>query len=196
MLCEALVAHDWPGNAREIRNVMETLLALTGGRQQLGLDELLAAFPNWAGDRQASRAYAGAAGAGTEAVLWLGPLQTGAADTRASLPLKAGAIVQGRHSPERNSQAEETAAVSAPPNTTASPQRQRFEREDALARLLATHRRLTAREVAQLLAVSRPTATSLLRAACAAGLARKIMPNRSPVSHYFAWIDPDGGSRG
>jgi predicted HTH transcriptional regulator len=69
-----------------------------------------------------------------------------------------------------------------------SPQRRRFGWEDALDRHLAEHRRLTAREVARLLSVSRPTATRLLRAACAAGRARKVMPNQSPASHYFEWL--------
>ncbi|MFM2090577.1 MAG: sigma-54 dependent DNA-binding response regulator [Planctomycetota bacterium] len=81
-----------------------------------------------------------------------------------------------------------TSAVPAGPEPGAGERRRTWAAE--LRRHLRSEGRITAREAARLLGVSRPTATRLLRACCAEGVAVKMMPTRSPATHWFRWTGP------
>jgi hypothetical protein len=39
--------------------------------------------------------------------------------------------------------------------------------------------------VAALLSIAKPTATSYLKALCSEGFIEKVMPNRSPRTHFY-----------
>lgn len=73
--------------------------------------------------------------------------------------------------------------ATAPPVLLGGDGRQR--RIADLEALLREHGRLTRVEVAHLLGISTMTATAYLKDLCQRGVARKIMPNAAPRSHYF-----------
>lgn len=67
----------------------------------------------------------------------------------------------------------------------AAPEAGKVQRITALIVLLRQRGRLTRVEVAQELQISAMTATAYLRELCQRGIARKVMPNSAPRSHYF-----------
>jgi DNA-binding NtrC family response regulator len=77
------------------------------------------------------------------------------------------------------------------PSATRSPRavlgesRHPMRRLERLRELFREHGKLTRSEVAEVLGVSRVTATKDLKALIAEGLIEKVEPNRSPRSHYF-----------
>jgi transcriptional regulator with PAS, ATPase and Fis domain len=70
-------------------------------------------------------------------------------------------------------------------NPTPMPEDGKRQRLDVLRRLMRERGRLTRVEVARELGVSAMTATTYLRALCDEGVARKVMPNPAPRSHFF-----------
>jgi DeoR/GlpR family transcriptional regulator of sugar metabolism len=61
----------------------------------------------------------------------------------------------------------------------------RLQRIAALTALIRQRGRLTRVEAARELQISPMTATVYLRELCQRGVARKVMPNPAPRSHYF-----------
>ncbi len=71
---------------------------------------------------------------------------------------------------------------------TGATERPEFGKQQRIAELeslLMQRGRLTRVETARALRVSSMTATSYLRELCQRGVARKVMPNAAPRSHYF-----------
>jgi DNA-binding NtrC family response regulator len=60
-----------------------------------------------------------------------------------------------------------------------------LRRRERLRDLFAQHQRLTTAEVCRLLDVASSTATGYLKTLCAEGSIEKVMPNRSPRTHYY-----------
>jgi len=70
-----------------------------------------------------------------------------------------------------------------------APKQPPFRRRDTLRDLFAQHGKMNLTEAARLLGVSRPTVGKDLRVLIDEGLVEKVMPNRSPRSHYFRLKD-------
>ena len=157
----AFAAGNWAGNVRELRSAVERLRLMSSDRLRYDLAAVQLALPMLAGESS------GREGA-TDDAAPAGPArpsrpQTGPRGGSARLADRGGAAIDDYLREGRG----------------------RMRRLARLREIFAEHRRLTRIEVAEIMGVSAYTATRDLQILGREKSIEKVMPNRSPRTHYF-----------
>lgn len=178
-LQNAFLAHTWPGNVRELRAIVENLCLLFADLDVYAYKNLAAILPDW--DEPSRAAFPDA----PPVPMMLATLPEHPADA----PLAPG---MGDHSGSTGRDGLEISGVQGrmengrgyvvPPR----PQH-RMSNLEKLEACFEHHQTLTRKDILIMLGISHTTASLLLRELMKQGVIRKVMPNKSPRTHYFEY---------
>lgn len=177
-LQEAFLAHSWPGNVRELRGIIENLCLLFSDLEMYHYSNLAAIIPDW-GDRALSTAP-----------------QTGTpvrprSSNKGAIPHGAtsGARREASSHPVQTGNRERETPLPGGEGGYVVPPRPQYPMSNLqkLEACFEQHRTLRRKDILIMLGISHTTASLLLRELMNRGTIRKIMPNKSPISHYFVY---------
>lgn len=188
-LVNALENHDWPGNIRELRNVVERTRLMHSDKLSYDMDDL---------ELRLKPAPAAAPTGATQAPSPREATVTDPART-ASAPTPSGSPAVESHSQYHPIPAPQRATVPAVLNSPGAiteflrSGRSPLRRRERLESLFREHRRLTRAEVIALLGISPNTATKDLESLRTEGVITRVEPSASSRSFYFELATKNGG---
>jgi DNA-binding NtrC family response regulator len=159
-LRQALRDYDWPGNIRELRNVIERMRLMHSEKLSYSIDDLDLKF----------RPQGASVTAKPDTTVAPSPL-----------PSPASVLAVPAQPPTTPPMVTPVEHIDAFLKNGSS----LLRRMDRLRALFATHRKLTRSEIVQIMAISPNTATKYLKDLCDEKFIRRVTPSASTRSHYF-----------
>ena len=190
-LREALRAYDWPGNIRELRNVIERMRLMHSDKLAYDFEDLDLRFQSVRARMQAD----------SPPPALSPPSPTSQIPHPASLSSSPHPASQIPHPPIPPKQFPRSAGMRPPPPRSADGSlnddqvdlmmkkgRSPLRRLDRLRTLFTRYGKLTRKEAMEILGISPNTATKDLQALCAEGFIRSVEPSQSTRSRFFERI--------
>ena len=171
-LRDTINAYGWPGNIRELKNVIERMRLMHSDKLQYGLDDLDLKF-------QAADTIKSSPGPADPVDEILEPEASDSGIPPKQLARPQSQPVSG--APLADHQIEQVL------NRGSS----QLRRLDRLRSVFQLHQKLTRKEITEILAISPNTATKYLKLLCNEGFIRCVEPTQSSRSRYFELVNAD-----